>query len=66
MMSKDIVTSFRVDSELWKRARIYVVEHEITIRDFIESLIRQELEERQLEEKLKKRRVQQLKFDLEK
>ena len=53
-MSNDIITSFRVDSELWKKARIYVVEHEITIRNFIESLIRQELEERRLEEKLKK------------
>ena len=52
-MSKDVVTSFRVDSELWKKARIYAVEHEITIRNFIESLIRQELEERRLEEKLK-------------
>ena len=53
-MSKEVVTSFRVDSELWKKARIYVVEHEITIRNFIESLIQQELEERRLEEKLKK------------
>ncbi|MEM0134534.1 MAG: hypothetical protein QXU18_04810 [Thermoplasmatales archaeon] len=53
-MSKDVVTSFRVDSDLWKKARIYAVEHEITIRNFIESLVRQELEERRLEEKLKK------------
>ena len=54
MMSNDIITSFRVDSELWKKARIYAVEHEITIRNFIERLIRLELEERRLEERLKK------------
>jgi predicted HicB family RNase H-like nuclease len=59
-MSKDVVTSFRVDSELWKKARIYAVEQEITIRNFIESLIRQELEERRLEEKLKNSGQQKL------
>ena len=65
-MSKDIVKNFQVDSELWKKAGIYSVEHEITIRDFIESSIMQELEERQLEEKLNTRRVQQMKLDAEK
>lgn len=42
-MAKDIVSSFRVDSELWKKVKIYAVEHDLTIREFIEKLIIQEL-----------------------
>jgi predicted DNA-binding ribbon-helix-helix protein len=42
-MATDIVTSFRVDSELWKKVRIYAVEHDLTINEFIENLIIQDL-----------------------
>ena len=57
---RNLILDFRVDSELWKKARIYAVEHEITVRNFIERLIRLELEERRLEEKLKNSGQQKL------
>lgn len=52
-MGKDIVTSFRVDEDLWKRARIYAIENGLTMKKLIETLLRMELEERRIEQKLK-------------
>lgn len=42
-MGKDVVTSFRVDGDLWKEAKIYAIKKEITIKELIENLLRREL-----------------------
>jgi antitoxin component of RelBE/YafQ-DinJ toxin-antitoxin module len=52
-MRKDIVTSFRVDEELWKRARIYAIENGLTMKGLIETLLKIELEENRIKQKLK-------------
>jgi hypothetical protein len=53
-MSKDVVTSFRVDAELWKNARIYAIENGITMKTLIENLLRIELKENRIKEKISK------------
>ncbi|MEM2704788.1 MAG: hypothetical protein QXR45_16705 [Candidatus Bathyarchaeia archaeon] len=52
-MGKDIVTSFRVDEELWKKARIYAIENGLTMKELIETLLKIELEENRIKQKLK-------------
>lgn len=47
-MGKDVVTSFRVDADLWKKARIYAIKNGITMKALLENLLRQELEEQRL------------------
>ncbi len=53
-MGKDVVTSFRVDGKLWKKARIYAIENDLTMRKLVETLLRIELKENRIKEKLKK------------
>lgn len=53
-MSKDQVTSFRIDSELWKKARVYALENGLSAKDLVETLIRQELQERNIEKRKKR------------
>ena len=53
-MAKDVVTSFRVDEELWHRARVYAVENKMTIKELIENLLRIELKENMVKKKLSK------------
>ncbi len=55
-MAKDLITSFRIDSDLWKKARIYALENGISAKDLVETLIKRELEERKIEKQ--KRRGQ--------
>lgn len=38
-----VVTSIRVDDELWKEAKIYAVRKGITLTDLIEKLLKKEL-----------------------
>jgi len=38
------VKSLRVDTELWKKAKIYCAENDITLSEFIENLLREKLE----------------------
>jgi len=52
-MGKDIVTSFRVDEELWKKTRIYAIENGLTVRKLLETLLKMELKENRIKEKLK-------------
>jgi len=52
-MAKDVVTSFRVDEELWTKARIYAIENGLTMKKLLEALIKMELEENKIKEKLK-------------
>ena len=47
-----MVTSFRVDEELWHKARVYAVENKMTIKELIENLLRMELKENMIKKKL--------------
>ncbi|MHA1289019.1 MAG: hypothetical protein ACTSPB_16645 [Candidatus Thorarchaeota archaeon] len=42
------MTSLMVDEELWKRAKMYAIENNMSLREFIETIVRRELEERRL------------------
>lgn len=53
-MAKDVVTSFRVDEELWHEARVYAVENKMTMKELIENLLRTELKENTVKKKLTK------------
>jgi len=54
-LGKDVVTSFRVDEELWREARAYAVRHGITIKQLIEFLLKKELEEKRILKELKEK-----------
>lgn len=56
-MEKDVVTSFRVDEELWHKARVYAVENRMTIKELIENLLKMELKENTVKKKLAKGEV---------
>jgi predicted HicB family RNase H-like nuclease len=45
-MSKQIVTSIRVDEELWKEAKKYAIDTDISLAELIEKLLKEELERR--------------------
>lgn len=45
----DIITSLRIDKELWKRARIYAMQNNMTVKKLIEKLIREHLEKVEVE-----------------
>ena len=53
-MAREVVTSFRVDAQLWKKARIYAIKNEITMKKLIESLLRMELKENKISKELKR------------
>jgi len=42
--AKEIVTSVRVNEELWKEAKIYAIKRGITLAELLNELIRKELE----------------------
>jgi antitoxin component of RelBE/YafQ-DinJ toxin-antitoxin module len=44
-MGRDVITSFRVDEELWREVRAYAVRHGMTVKQLIEFLLRRELRE---------------------
>jgi len=44
-----IVTSIRVDDELWKRARIHAIENGETMTDMVERLLKREVQRRESE-----------------
>lgn len=48
MAGKDIVTSFRVDEELWREARVYAVRHGLTVKELIEFVLKRELKENRI------------------
>jgi predicted DNA-binding ribbon-helix-helix protein len=51
---RDVVTSFRVDEELWREVRAYAVRHGITVKQLIEFLLKKELEENRVLKELVK------------
>jgi len=52
-MSRQMVTSIRVDEKLWQQARIYALKNGLTMKELIDSLLREKLkgEEKSKEEK---------------
>ena len=42
-MGKQIVTSIRVDEQLWKEAKIYAIKKGITLAELLNELLRREL-----------------------
>lgn len=42
-MPKEIVTSFRIDEELWRETKIHAVKNGITLKELLERLLREEL-----------------------
>jgi predicted transcriptional regulator len=42
-----VITSVRVDDELWKKAKIHAIEKNETLTDMLERLIKQELKRKQ-------------------
>ena len=52
-MSKDVVTSFRIDAELWKETKIYAIKNEISVKELLETLLRAELEEKRIMKEMK-------------
>ena len=45
-MSKQIVTSIRVDGDLWKEAKKFAIDTDISLAELIEKLLKEELEKR--------------------
>jgi predicted DNA-binding ribbon-helix-helix protein len=45
-MSRQIVTSIRVDEELWKEAKKYAIDTDMSLAELIEKLLKEELEGR--------------------
>lgn len=43
-MTKQVVTSIRVDEELWKEAKIYAIRKGLTLAELLDQLIRNELD----------------------
>jgi hypothetical protein len=56
IMPKDIVTSFRVDAELWKQARMYALDNGMTMKELLENLLRRELEQQTIRKGCRERR----------
>lgn len=44
-----VVTSIRVDDNLWKKARIHAIKNDETMTDMIERLLSKELQRREKE-----------------
>lgn len=44
-----IVTSIRVDKEVWKEAKIYCVKNNLTLGELVEMLIKKEVERKRKE-----------------
>jgi predicted DNA-binding ribbon-helix-helix protein len=43
-MPKQVVTSIKVDEELWKEAKIYAIKKGITLAELLNELLKKELE----------------------
>ena len=51
-MTEDVVTSFRVDAELWRKARIYAIENGLTMKKLLETLLKIELKENRIKQRM--------------
>jgi antitoxin component of RelBE/YafQ-DinJ toxin-antitoxin module len=54
-VAKEVVTSFRVDEELWRESRAYAVRHGLTVKQLIEFLLKKELKENKILKEMKER-----------
>jgi len=43
----EMVTSIRVDEDLWKEAKIYAIKNGMTMKDLIETLLKKELKKKE-------------------
>jgi predicted DNA-binding ribbon-helix-helix protein len=50
-MSKQIVTSIRVEEELWKEAKIHAIRKGMTVTELLEKLLTEELAPKKRENK---------------
>lgn len=48
-MENDIVTSIRIDKDLWKKAKIHAINNGMTMRELIESLLKEKIENEEME-----------------
>ena len=53
---KQIVTSFRIDSDLWKEAKIQAIRKDITLAELVEEAISLWMQEKVAEEKTKQKK----------
>ena len=53
-MGKEVVTSFRVDEELWRKVRVYAIENGLTVKKLLETLLKLELKEQRVKKILAK------------
>lgn len=51
-MTKDVVTSIRIDEETWKKAKIRAIEKGVTLKQLMEQLIKEELNKKRKNEPL--------------
>ena len=42
-MGKEIVTSIRIDKDLWKKAKILAIEEGTTLKELLERLLKEEI-----------------------
>lgn len=42
-MGKEVVTSIRIDEDLWKEVKIHAVKESMTLKELLERLLREEL-----------------------
>jgi predicted HicB family RNase H-like nuclease len=53
---KQLVTSLRVDSNLWKEAKVQAIRHDITLTELVEEAINLWMQEKMTEDKAPKKK----------
>jgi predicted HicB family RNase H-like nuclease len=53
---KQLVTSMRIDSDLWKEAKVQAIRHDITLTELVEEAINLWIQERVAENKKPERK----------
>ena len=52
---RQLVTSLRVDSDLWKEAKVQAIRHDITLTELVEEALNLWMQERMVETQTKKK-----------
>lgn len=52
---KQLVTSLRVDSDLWKEAKVQAIRHDITLTELVEEALNLWMQEKMAETQTKKK-----------
>ena len=53
---KQLITSMRIDSDLWKEAKVQAIRHDITLTELVEEAINLWIQEKVTENKKPKRK----------